>query len=38
LDEKIRDENGRSNMGTAKELAEKVLADTDWKVDSEVFV
>lgn len=38
LDEKIRDESGRSNMGTTKELAEKVLAETDWAVDSEVFV
>lgn len=39
LDEKIRDEKGKSNMGTIKELAEKVLlAETDWKVDSEVFV
>jgi hypothetical protein len=25
-------------MGTAKQLAEKVLAETDWNVDSEVFV
>jgi hypothetical protein len=27
-----------NNVGDAKELAEKVLADTDWSVDSEAFV
>jgi hypothetical protein len=27
-----------NNTGTAKELAEYVLADTDWKVESETFI
>jgi hypothetical protein len=38
LDEKIRDANGFSNMGTAEELATKILEETDWIVDSEAFV
>ena len=33
LDDKLM-----NNMGDAKELGEKVLAETDWNVDSEVFV
>lgn len=27
-----------NNMGTAKELAERVLEETDWEVESEIFV
>jgi uncharacterized protein with von Willebrand factor type A (vWA) domain len=27
-----------NNMGTAEELAEYVLSETDWDVDSEAFV
>jgi hypothetical protein len=33
LDDKLM-----NNMGDAKELGEKVLAETGWGVDSEVFV
>lgn len=40
LDEKIIDANGNSNIGTANQLASRVLEDTDWSVDdsSEAFV
>ena len=35
LDEKIKEPK---NIGTAKELAESVLKNTDWVVESEAFV
>ena len=40
LDEKIIDANGNSNIGTANQLASKVLDNTNWSVDenSEAFV
>lgn len=40
LDEKIIDADGNSNIGTANELASRVLENTDWSVDenSEAFV
>jgi hypothetical protein len=38
LDEKIIDKDGTSNVGTAAELATKVLRETDWGVESEKVV
>lgn len=38
LDAQLRDENGISNTGTITQLANKVLQETGWKVESEVFV
>lgn len=37
LDAKVIDDNGMSNIGTAKELAAKVLDGTGWTVDSDIL-
>ena len=38
LSEEIRDETGGSNVGTAKQLGQRVLRETDWQVESDTFV
>lgn len=38
LSEEIRDEAGGSNVGTAKQLGQRVLRETDWQVESDTFV
>ena len=38
LSEEIRDEAGGSNIGTAKQLGQRVLRETDWQVESDTFV
>ena len=38
LSEQIRDKDGRANMGTAKQLSQSVLQETDWQVESDAFI